>query len=208
MNPIIHLEALTKAGTKLWPQLSNLNDFYLAGGTAVALRLGHRVSVDFYFFNNKPLLNNLLPRIEQLFRDHKQKIVVNNSGELTLLVNNTKLTFLEYPFPLLYPTTVTNGIKLATIPELAAMKAYTIGRRGSFKDYFDLYCIIKSGHDLTTIINDAEKKYTDNFNTRLFLEQLVDLSDITDSTLNFITPAASPPEIEKFFTATIKKLEL
>ncbi|MFA4936760.1 MAG: nucleotidyl transferase AbiEii/AbiGii toxin family protein [Patescibacteria group bacterium] len=203
----MHREALTEEGAKLWPQLASLGDFYLAGGTAVALQLGHRVSVDFDFFSDKSLSLDLLPSIERLFNEQKQRIMVNNSEELTLLISDTKLTFLKYPFPLLYPTILVERVQLATIAELAAIKAYTIGRRGSFKDYFDLYSILQSGYALTTVIADAEKKYRDNFNSRLFLEQLVDLSDITDSALRFLVPVISPPEVEQFFSGAVKKLK-
>ncbi|MFH1175659.1 MAG: nucleotidyl transferase AbiEii/AbiGii toxin family protein [bacterium] len=53
-------EALTEEGKKLFPLLKNFNDFYLAGGTALALQIGHRVSVDFDFFSEKEILPSLL----------------------------------------------------------------------------------------------------------------------------------------------------
>lgn len=204
----MHREVITKEGSVLWPKFVQLSDFYLAGGTAVALQLGHRLSVDFDFFQGGPLSVELLPTIEDLFSDQPQRVVVNNSEELTLLIGDTKLTFLAYPFPLLYPTILVEGVKLATIVELAAMKAYTIGRRGSFKDYFDLYSMLKSGCDLAVVISDAEKKYSDNFNARLFLEQLVDLKDISDTALRFLSPPASLQEVEQFLSAAILKLKL
>ena len=65
--------------------------------------------------------------------------------------------------------------------EIAATKAYTIGRRGAYKDYIDLYFILSQQHAmLTDIIDVAEKKFGFEFNSRLFLEQLVFLDDVED----------------------------
>lgn len=97
----------------------------------------------------------------------------------------------------------------ADVRDIAAMKAYTIGRRGSFKDYVDLYYIIKEGADeLKNIILNAEKKYANAFNTRLFLEQLVYFKDIKDIQLQFLKKKISPTEAEEFFQKEVKKINL
>lgn len=204
----MHTEALTESAKVLLPRFKNLEGFYLAGGTALALQLGHRVSVDFDFFSSNEIAHDLLQSIEELFAGFSQRILVNNKSELTFIVGETKITFLHYPFPLLYSLVEWDGIKLASVEEIAAMKAYTIGRRGTFKDYVDLYYILQSGIIIDSIIHDAEKKYQDAFNARLFLEQLVYFADIADTDIRFIKPAISPKEIESFFEAEIKKIEL
>src|SRR3989338_2797980 len=142
----MHVGALTESAKALLPPFKNLEGFYLAGGTALSLQLGHRISIDFDFFSEKEIPANLLELVERSFMGiGPQHALVNNKDELTLTINETKTTFLYYPFPLFYPLVEWEGIKLASIQEIAVMKAYTIGRRGTFKDYVDLYYILKFG---------------------------------------------------------------
>ena len=204
----MHIEALTESAKTLFPPFKNLQGFYLAGGMALALQLGHRISVDFDFFSEKEIASDLLPSVEKLFADYSQKMLVNNKNELTLIVGETKVTFLYYPFPMLHSLVVWEGLKLAPLPEIAAMKAYTIGRRGTFKDYVDLYFLLKSGITINGIIIDAEKKYKDAFNVRLLLEQMVYFDDITDTEIIFLKEPILKKEIENFFTEQIKKIIL
>lgn len=204
----MHTEVLTESAKALLPQLKSIKGFCLAGGTALTLQLGHRVSVDFDFFSEEEISADLLSAFEKFFAGVPQRILVNNKNEFTLIVGETKITFLYYPFHWLYSLVEWDGIKLASVEEIAAMKAYTIGRRGTFKDYVDLYYILQSGIIIDSIIQDAEKKYKDAFNTRLFLEQLVYFADIADTDIRFIKPAISPKEIESFFEAEIKKIKL
>jgi hypothetical protein len=81
-------------------------------------------------------------------------------------------------------------VPLLSVREIAATKAYTIGRRGAYKDYIDLYFILSEQHTtLTNIIDvDAEKKFGVEFNSRLFLGQLVFLDDVRDSIFSFSKP--------------------
>lgn len=210
----MHKEALSKEALKLFPLLESFRDFYLAGGTALALQIGHRISEDFDFFSNQPiksgLLNaGLLNAVEKKFRDKKISPLVNNADELSLKIDSIKITFLYYPFPLLFPLTVLEKINTAGVKEIAAMKAYTIGRRGSFKDYIDLYFILKEGHEnMEKIISNTERKYKEAFNARLFLEQLVYFEDIQDTGIKFIKAAVSLPELKDFFAKKVKEIKL
>lgn len=96
------------------------------------------------------------------------------------------------------------GISLA---ELAAAKAYSIGRRGTLKDYVDIFFIIKEGHaDLSAIIQLAERKYKDEFNSRLFLEQLIYFEDVEDEDIIFLKKAVSKDNLQKFFESKIRKM--
>ena len=91
-----------------------------------------------------------------------------------LSVDDVKITFLKYPFPTFDPYVIYEQVPLLSVREIAATKAYTIGRRGAFKDYVDLYFILSEQHaTLIDIIDVAEKKFGVEFNWRLFLEQLV-----------------------------------
>ena len=119
----MHFEALTNKGTNIFRELHQFSEFYLAGGTSLALQIGHRVSVDFDLFTDEKIKRTLLPFVEKIFSPLPQRILVNNSRELTLSVDEVKLTFLHYPFPPLLPLLVTPQLPLLSVKEIAATKA-------------------------------------------------------------------------------------
>ena len=95
----MHREVLTEPGAALFPALSRFAGFYLAGGTALALQIGHRVSVDFDLFTDADIERTFLDRVRRVFRNGVDVApLVNNSDELTVLANDVKITFLHYPF--------------------------------------------------------------------------------------------------------------
>jgi len=205
----MHLEVIPKENKNIFLKLDNFKDFYLAGGTALALQIGHRISVDFDFFFDNEISKNLLSKVKKVFQDDKITISVNNSDELTVFVNGIKLTFLKYPFPAIFDFIEYENIKLLEIKEIAASKAYTIGRRGSYKDYIDLYYILSENYsDINKITEIAEKKYKDEFNVRLFLEQLIYLDDVVDKNIIFLKDKISKKELKIFFEQEIKKIVL
>lgn len=205
----MHQEVLEQKNQKVFRLLKYFLDFYLAGGTALAIQLGHRRSIDFDLFSGKKIPADLLKKVEKIFVGWQVKILVNNSDELTVIVDNIKVTFLFYPFPVLLPLKEFQGIKLLFAKEIAATKAYTIGRRGSFKDYVDLYFILKEKiSSLEEIIKIAEKKYGENFNARLFLEQLIYLEDVEDTGIVFIKEPVTKTNASSYFTKIISQIKL
>lgn len=205
----MHQEALAEQGEELLSCFSQFKGFYLAGGTALALQIGHRVSEDLDFFTKNYLPENFLDSVEGAFSDRTIAPSVNNSEELTVFVDNTKVTFLRYPFPLVNDLLEYRGISLMHLKEIAATKAYTIGRRGSFRDYVDLYFCLKGKHiTIDEIMEMAREKYGKRFNSRLFLEQLVYLGDIEETAIQFIQPKVGKKELASFFEKEIVKIEL
>lgn len=204
----MHLNVLTPRAKELYPTLSAFKeDFYLAGGTGLALQIGHRVSVDFDLFSGNPIKRTLLREVERLYIDQSKEILVSTKDELTLLLGGVKCTFLHYPFPVLEPLTASGPVPILVIKEILAAKAYTIGRRGEFKDYVDLYCGLHAAHatlpELTAL---ARKKYGEAFNDRLFLEQLVYLDDVEETELTmFAEPVPRKEQLLDFFSALLKK---
>jgi len=182
--------------------------FYLAGGTALALQLGHRISVDLDWMHDKPIPETLLPAVEKAYAGRQLDVRVNNGAELTFLADGLKVTFLHYPFPLLFPKVEFEKVSLAAVRDIAGMKAYAIGRRATFKDYVDVYFILKHSVDLNTIISIAQKKYGNVFDPRLFLEQLVYFDDIADRAIQFAGEPVQIEDLEKFFERETAKLKL
>jgi hypothetical protein len=201
----MHREVLTDQTAALFPLLGRFGGFYLAGGTALALQLGHRLSVDFDMFSDDAIDRGLLARVRRVF-DADVAPLVNNADELTVLIDGVKTTFLHYPFPALEPLVLYDGVPLLSVREIAATKAYTIGRRGSFKDYVDLYFVLADHHArLPQIIADAEIKFGTDFNARLFLEQLLYHADLDDTEVQFLNPAVSFDDMATFFADRIRE---
>ena len=202
----MHREVLTKGGGELFRFLSRFDDFYLAGGTGLALQIGHRISVDFDLFIDGAIKRTLLSRVEAVFGPSRSfALLVNNPEELTVLIDDVKVTFLSYPFPTFDPFVSLDRVFALSIREIAATKAYTIGRRGSFKDYVDLYFVLSGGHaSLAEIIDLAERKFGDAFNSRLFLEQIVAVDDLEDTNIEFLVQPIDQEYVRGFFEGIVK----
>jgi hypothetical protein len=205
----MHQEALTKEGLGLFPALTAFGAFYLAGGTALALQIGHRSSVDFDFFSPEPIERGLLNKVRRVFEGSTIQVLINNPEELTLLVDGVKITFLSYPFPVLSPLVPLGPVQALSVAEIGATKAYTIGRRGTYKDYVDLYFILKDKHStLEDLVRLANEKYGSEFNSRLFLEQLLFMDDLGDYKIDFLLEPVTSPEILELFGHAIEGLVL
>jgi len=108
-----------------------LADFYMAGGTAAALHMGHRKSEDFDFFSP----GDFEPEMLALALGQRESFTVSSSGAGTLhgLVNDIRISFLRYEYPLLFPTVDFSSIAVADIRDIALMKITAIAGRGSNK---------------------------------------------------------------------------
>lgn len=174
----MHREILTKEQERMIPFLKVFSkDFGLVGGTAIALHIGHRESIDFDLFTNKEFLNSTIR--SKIRNDGKEikHVFFDKKDEYTVLVDNVKLTFLFYPFPLSFSEKF-DFIKLPDLLTLASMKAYTLGRRNKWKDYVDLYFILRKYHSLKEINNRAEEIFGNEFNEKIFKTQLSYFKDI------------------------------
>ncbi len=175
---MLHREVLTKKQTELLPLVELFSqDFGLVGGTAIALYLGHRRSIDFDLFANEEFENEaLLDRISKSFRI--EMVVINNPGELTVIIKGVRFTFFRYRHKIDFPQKFDHLIKLPDLLTLAAMKAFTLGMRAKWKDYVDLYFILKDHYDIGEIIKKAQKIFGNEFNEKLFRSQLAYFKDI------------------------------
>jgi predicted nucleotidyltransferase component of viral defense system len=119
--------------------------FYLAGGTGLALQIGHRRSVDLDFFSEKDqVLWDTRQEILKAFSPLALQVIENVDGNLLLLVNGIQTGFFfSYGYPLLEPASTLDGIHLASIIDIALMKLDDLVRRGSRKDFYDVYMITR-----------------------------------------------------------------
>jgi len=205
----MQIEVLKSEQKEIFKRLKHFPEFYLVGGTALALQIGHRISVDFDLFSAKEIPPTLLPKIKRVFKEFKIKTVINHSEQLSVMVNETKLDFVKYNFPLILKLIKFEEVKILPAAEIAATKAYVLNHRGTLKDYVDLYFVLKNKYTtLEKIKKIAEKKYKDEFNFRLFLEQLVYLEDVKDIEIQFLRKPISKEQMAKFFQEEIKKIKL
>lgn len=204
----MHQEAIISEAKKIFDKLNRFPNFYLVGGTGLALQLGHRISVDFDFFWEKEIPKGLLPKIRRIFKDSKIEVILNHSEQLTVAINGINVSFVKYSFPVISKLIKYRGIKILPASEIAAMKAYALGQRATLKDYVDLYFVLKEKATLQEIISLCEKKYKEEFNPRLFLEQLIYSEDIEKIEIQFLKEKVDRLKIEKFFEQEVKKIKI
>ena len=202
-------EAFTKEAAKLFPHFSRFKGFYLVGGTALALHIGHRISVDFDLFSSDELSSQLLQGVKRVFSRYPISVTYRAPDQLTLFIHNIKTTFFHYPYPLIDRCIKYQGVPVATIQEIAAMKAFAIGKRLSYKDYVDWYFLLKERHvNLSEVIAHAKKKFSGDFNDRLFLGQLVSFADIATQKIDFLQREVSRDTIENFLKKAVHEFKL
>ncbi len=121
--------------------LDVLRDFYLAGGTALALHLGHRRSVDLDFFSAKPFSEDAL--IADLEKLSQISVLSKSPRTVYLHVSSTKVSFIGYDYPLLFPLARFQDLQVADVRDIACMKLSALASRGSRRDFVDLYVVAR-----------------------------------------------------------------
>jgi len=106
---------------------------------------------------------------------------MNKPGEYTLSVNDVKMTFFHYPFKISFTERLNSIIKMPDLLTLAAMKAFALGQRAKWKDYVDLYFIMRHYHSLKEISQRAKQIYSGAFNEKLLRGQLSYFKDVNCS---------------------------
>ncbi|PIP14600.1 hypothetical protein COX47_04285 [Candidatus Roizmanbacteria bacterium CG23_combo_of_CG06-09_8_20_14_all_35_49] len=152
------------------------SDFYLVGGTALALHLGHRRSIDFDLFTDSSF-DPMQLRTKILESYKIEHTFSQGSGELTVVINKVKITFFHYPFPIERDLDFEEIIKVPDILTLGAMKSFALGRRAKWKDYVDLYFIFQK-HSFQELIDKTNLIFRQEFNEKLFRTQLAYFKDI------------------------------
>ena len=161
---IPHWEALTPATREafnLLPQFDFIDRYYLAGGTGLALHLGHRISVDLDLFCAQPEAVNPIERsaMRAVFDDPSLSIVYDKDSTFVANWRGVGVSFFRLNlYPLVTPVTPINGVPLASIEEIGAMKLAAIIDRGTRKDLVDLYYLLQQV-SLENILEVAAIKY-------------------------------------------------
>ena len=175
----MHKEVLSEKQLELLPLIKQFSsEYYLVGGTAIALHIGHRRSIDFDLFTNKNLKRRSIKKIIEESKYPVQDILYENHEQMHLIVNSVKMTFFNFPTTMSSPIDFEGIIRIPTLLDLSAMKAYALGGRAKWKDYVDLYFIMKGQYTLKEISKRAKEIFKTFFNEKLFREQLSYFKDI------------------------------
>ena len=178
--------------------------FYLAGGTAISLKYGHRISedLDFFTFPGKQIDTDLI-----LSRTGKVEIAVSRKDNLIFFSepDGVKVSFFKSEAPLVGdPETYRGKIYLASDMDIAAMKAVAIAQRGSKKDFFDLWFLMqKHGWSLGDLERSLAIKYP-AWNFGIFLRALTYFEDADREVYSDIEPAWE--EVKNFFRCAVKPI--
>jgi len=205
----LHLDILDKRRRELLVNLTPLTEsFALGGGTGLALQLAHRISLDFDFFSSAEIPKKLFEKLSQKIAI--RNVAIDTSDELTFFTkDNIKVTFLYYPFKTHYGyCEAESGFRIFPVKEIAVQKAYTIGRRGEYRDYFDLYTILKNDYiGFDELIRSTKKVYGSVFDEKIFLQQLVYFGDMSNFEVIPVSqkPIPTPEEVKRYFEALVKR---
>lgn len=134
------------------------SDFILVGGTSLSLQMGHRNSIDIDLFGNSEINFELF--IEKLSEYGDVKVAQSTKNILITKINDVKVDFVNYKYPLLTDCLYTDNIRMLSTKDIAAMKLNAIAGRGSKKDFIDLYFLLNE-FSLREILSFYEEKFSD-----------------------------------------------
>jgi hypothetical protein len=141
----MHKECFPEQG---WVILNSLKDMViehkaiLAGGTACALHLGHRISMDLDFFTGMDFqIESVISEIRKA--GHSFQIISEGEGYLVGNIDGIKVSLFKYEYPFLGKSIVYEGIPVAGVLDIASMKVIAISQRGTKRDFADIYCILQ-----------------------------------------------------------------
>ena len=174
----MHKEAIDERTKRVWNKIAETGiagHFYLAGGTVLAVHLGHRKSIDLDFFSQENFSTSDLKR--QLSRIGEIVLLGESDGTLHMTVDHVMVSFFHYGYGLLFPLINFEGLVLADERDIAAMKLDAVSSRGSKKDFIDIYELLKK-YTLAELIDFFEKKYAGiRYNMLHILKSLIYFDD-------------------------------
>ncbi len=197
---------LNEERKKILPKLSAFKEeYYLAGGTALALQIGHRVSEDFDFFTARPFpTEGLFKRVLATFEQYPLQKIQEENNTLTILINNIKLSFFHDPYLILEPLIELEHLQLASVIDIGCMKLSAVVSRAAMKDYVDLYFILQM-ISLEELLVKCEQKLP-SLDRNLILKSLVYFEDIIEEPIHYIpTREVSNDDIKGFLKTEVKK---
>lgn len=197
----MHKEILSSTQIELLPFIKEIKrNFYLVGGTAMSLQIGHRRSIDFDLFKSAETLNlKAIKASYKKIRTKEKRIIYESFDQIHFQVKDVKITFFAYPYKIKADISFETICRMPDLLTLSAMKVFALGGRAKWKDYVDLYFILKYHYSLEQISKKAIEIFEDSFSPKLLRQQLAYFDDIDYSEeVEFIRHEVSKDEIKSF----------
>ena len=182
-----------------------LKDAYLAGGTAAALQLGHRISVDFDFFTTKEFVPKVFSaELSKLGSFNEEQA---DKGTVSGKFKGIRFSLFIYKYPLIFSPLKYLSLSMADIRDIAAMKIDAVATRGAKRDFMDLYFICKSDYGLAELLNFYDKKYGELASNLIHIQKsLVFFNDAEPDEMPSMLRQVMWNDVKKYFENEVKKL--
>ena len=183
--------------------LPELEEFNLAGGTALALQIGHRISVDLDFFGD---IAFDAVEVMGAIKDFVEVSIISQSRSILILnTNGVKTDFVRYRYPLLKPVLQMEDLRLLSTLDIGAMKLAAITNRGRKRDFFDLFFLLET-YSLRQLIDAYNAKYADG-SEFLVLKSIIYFDDAEeDNAPQVFDPSITWPSVKQMIEKEAKKL--
>lgn len=190
---------------------AKLEQFFLVGGTALSLKIGHRISIDIDLFSLQNFDPNLLQ--DHILWNYGSNLKVIGSGALMGLIDGVKVDFITHPYPHVEPLDNIENIRMASLQDIAAMKLNAIVGSGErIKDFVDLYYLLEK-LDYSEMLNHYQQKYPnvtiDMANRSVAYHEQIDMQvpiDLLDGKLQWETVANKLISISNKFSLAAKSI--
>ena len=193
-------EPAQRLAAVLFPALARF-EFVLAGGTGLALQLGHRVSIDFDFFTAPGKFPRLLKE-ELAGTAGVLEVIQERQDTLDVLLDGIKCSFFSYPYPFSEFQERYHAVPVACVLDIAAMKLIAIAQRGARKDFIDLYVVLRE-HRFDSVFANALRRFgAQSMNPLQIGKSLVYFSDADPDPAPVFVGAPIPwSSVKEFFQA-------
>ena len=209
MNKPLHLEILPDEQRKLFDVMAKqewINSFYLAGGTSLALRIGHRQSIDFDFFIHADFkIREIISRLRKL-----GSFELFDEAENTIngLLDHIQISFFKYEYPLLKKPYQYGSLKIAELFDVALMKLEAISGRGNRKDFIDLFFLV----DFFSL-PELFKAYSNKYGTKIsnhyhLLKSLVYFEDAENQPMPKMLKHVEWSEVKDTIVQKVRQIKL
>ncbi len=190
---------------KMVDECSFLEKYVLVGGSALALYLCHRKSEDLDFFTYDDSFDK--KEIFDYIQGFENKEILHQSDEqIDVLLDGVKVTFFNAQWKFLKPQKL-KKFNLASLESISAMKVNVMFLRAKYRDYYDLYFLVKEGMSLKEIFEHSQN-IVEGINFKLFAIALLYIDDIEDDNIEYLEPKEriSKEKIRDFFEARLNKM--
>jgi predicted nucleotidyltransferase component of viral defense system len=181
--------------------------FYLAGGTALSLQIGHRLSVDLDYFSPTEDIPTIRMQLENILSPFQSMLADSSWGNLVYIANDVRVGFYGYGFPLVSPIVEYEEIRLASIEDIGLMKLDAMLSRAARKDFYDLY-FIGQRVPLPHLFQKSSIKFSSvrDFEAQA-LKRLVYFENAENESEPILLEKISWQTVKEYFVKQVKEIE-